>query len=392
MTRHRQEVSVGQCSRPASGACNKGNRWVGQNAHEALPSIGQIDVDLRERCTSRLLQLSHELNGLHPDDLDAEELLTYAREGAAHIERFVKQLAFTPPDTRLVGYIKELRVRGLPPAAADALHAIRKVANAGKHDPAAAVTLDQVRLLLDEARFAVAQIGVAGSAPGANAPSPPAGRRFAIVVSDYPTGGEVDCDICCLLDDGRTVSIDSYQLRYNDEAEVLASLAQRGNLDQQPVDPAAVRLRDTLTPSGEFSGVWLYDGDLRDLAEAFAPRQHSIALDSLQRKNNPTALRAAAAMAAVDLGGDAAVASQLNALLVNAYAVEGRMASAVAARVADLVRSAGLRDLDGPRLASTKRYDMAAMAAVARNSDIRMAIAPDGVLFVDVGQGYVPMP
>lgn len=350
-------------------------------------------MNIRERCSSRLLQLSCELDGLHPHDLDSEELMTYAREGAAHIERFVRKLALSPPDASLFGYINELNAQGLPAAAADALHAMRKTANAGKHDPAAAVTLDDVRSLLKNARLAVDQIGVTGSTPGADAGAPAAPpRRFAVIVTDYPTQGEVDYDICYLLDDGRTVSIDSYQLQYNDEAEVLARLGQRGHLDQHPTDPAAERLRSTLAPSTEFSGVWLYDGNLRDLAEAFSPHQQSLALDFLKRQNNTAAVRAAAAMAAVDLGADAIEAGRLVTELDDAYAIRGSLADHFAEGVAELVHTAGLNVLDGPRLVSNKRYAIVARAAAARDNDMGMAIALDGTIFVDIGPGYEPMP
>ena len=70
-------------------------------------------MNLRDRCVARLADLMEELRDLHPDDLDSEELLTYVREGAAHLERFVKQLAIKPSGSSLFDYINELGKLGL---------------------------------------------------------------------------------------------------------------------------------------------------------------------------------------------------------------------------------------------------------------------------------------
>jgi hypothetical protein len=147
-----------------------------------------------------------------------------------------------------------------------------------------------------------------------------------------------------------------------------------------------------LAGSSEFSGIWLYEGDLRDVVQAFAPYQHSEALPFLQRQNDSTAVRAAVAMTAVDLGADAASAGRITSELHKRYAVQSQLAQACAARAADLVSAAGAPQLDGPRFVSQGRYDMAALRAVAREDELRMAIARDGVLFVDIGIGYEPMP
>ena len=116
------------------------------------------------------------------------------RGAAADIERFVKQLSFKPAAGRyLFHYIGELESRGLPARSSADLHAIRKAANAGKHDAAAALDLETASHLVRRGREAIEVVGIIGSAPGANAPEP-AGvdRVYAIFVADYPTGGEVD--------------------------------------------------------------------------------------------------------------------------------------------------------------------------------------------------------
>lgn len=118
------------------------------------------------------------------------------------------------PEARLYDYINELAALGLPQDASYALHRIRKAANLGKHDATSTLTLKEVRRLVEDARRAVAEIGVRGSAPGSDTPegsTPP--RTFTVVLADYPTGGEVDYEICTLLDDGRVVTLDHFQLR-----------------------------------------------------------------------------------------------------------------------------------------------------------------------------------
>jgi hypothetical protein len=351
-------------------------------------------VNVRERCVSRLTVLESELAETNPHDFDAEELLSYVRESAAHIERFVKRLSFVPASGhRLVDYINELQSRGLPSGATDDLHEIRKAANLGKHDPGAAFDVGDVRRLVRRARQAVESVGVSGSAPGADAPEP-AGlpRTYAILVADYPTGGEVDYEIGFLLDDGRLVQLDRYQLRYRDEEEVLARLRSTGALDQSPNTAPCELVRSSMKGSEEFSGIWLYDGDLRDVVAAFAPNQHSEAIEDLQRQADVTAVRAAAAMAAVDLGSHEATEGDLIATMRSRYAIEGRAADAIAAGVAALVGAVGLARLEGPRFVSRRRYELAVARAAARDDRLGIAIMEGGDVFVDIGSGYRPMP
>ncbi|GEM_PF-4521037 len=331
---------------------------------------------------------------MHPDDLDSEELLTYVREGAAHIERFVKQLAITPSGGRLYDYINELGALGLPDPAAESLHTIRKAANLGKHDAAAALTLQQVLQTVEDARDAVAEVGVTGSAPGCDAaesPRPP--RTFTVLLADYPTGGEVDYEVCTLLDDGRIVTLDHYQLRFDDEEAVVAALATSGRLDRDPSTEPVARLRAMLEGSSELSGIWQYDGDLRDIVKAFGSYQHSEAIPDLQRDASVAAVRSAIVMAIVDLGGAASTAAETVVNELNErYAMRGPLAESLAARVAQLVVDSRVATLDGPRFVSHRRFEVAAARAVARDLDLGIAITGDGVVFVDMGSGYTPMP
>lgn len=348
----------------------------------------------RERCASQLNELEYELAELHPGDFDGEELLSYAREGAAHIERFVKRLTFVPSTgDRLFDYINDLESKGLPSGAAHDLHAIRKAANAGKHDPAATLDLNRVRVLVHRARQAVESVGILGSAPGAEGPEPVAAdRTFAILVADYPTGGEVDYEVSFLLDDGRLVQLDRYQLRYSDEEEVLARLRTTGTLDQSPTTASCDLVRARMDGSDEFSGIWLYVGDLRGIVDAFAPKQHSMAIEDLQRRRDDSAVRAATAMASVDLGGQDATKDRLVATLASRYAIEGAYASAIADRMEQLIGSAGIANLEGPRFVSERRYALALTRAAAHDKDLAIAIMGDGHVFVNVGPGIQPMP
>jgi hypothetical protein len=350
-------------------------------------------MNLREGCSAHLAGLEHELADLHPNDLGGEELLTYAREGAAHVERFLKQLTIKPSSDKLFAYIDELRALGLPTHNADALHAIRKASNAGKHDASATVDLNETQKLLRDARDAIDVVGISGVAWGADAPEPALSTRtYAVIVADYPTHGEVEYDICTLLDDGSTVILDGFQLQYRDEEAVLAELRASGQLDIHPTTGPVVLTRAALAGSTELSGIWLYHGDLRRIVDAFAPLQHSEALPELQRRNDTAAIRTAIAIAVVDGGAAKLSAEQITAELRDRFAISGDHIDWYAAQAASLVATAGANSLDGPRLVSPKRYELAAARALARDDDLRMAVAVDGVLFVDVGPGYVPMP
>jgi predicted lipoprotein len=98
-------------------------------------------------------------------------------------------------------------------------------------------------------------------------------------------------------------------------------------------------------------------------------------------------------MAIVDLGMPAATAlDRILKELDEHFVVQGPLAEAVAAPFSEVVQHADIVELDGPRFVSTRRFEIVAARASARDLKVGVAIAGDGQLFLDVGLGYVPMP
>jgi hypothetical protein len=119
----------------------------------------------------------------------------------------------------------------------EALHPLRSAANAAKHDPKVVPGLGEVQDILSEALAAISRVGIEGVANGADeSVENPRPRRYAILVADYPTGGEVDYQIAALLPDGQLVDLDSFQARYANESSIVEALRTAGNLDQDPAD------------------------------------------------------------------------------------------------------------------------------------------------------------
>jgi len=298
-----------------------------------------------------------------------------------------------PARRHVYHYVEDLGAAGLPDESVAALHALRTKANGGKHDTESEASHAEARHLLDDARVAVEQIGVVGSAPGADMESDTVGRRrFGLMVADYPTGGEVDYEVCLLRDDGGIVPVDHFQLRYNDENEVVAELQRHGHLDQAPVDPAAQLVTAHMKGSNEFSGIWVYEGSLRSIVEAFAPHQHSEALPFLRRDRSEAAIRSATAMTAVDLGADAADADALLHVLEADYAMDTRVVEPTAVAVSTLVAAASVEELTGPRFVGPNRFAALIAQAVAVETDTEMLVRADGTLVVKLGVGALPMP
>ena len=187
-------------------------------------------MNLREQAVARLDRTVAQLDNLSTDELTDDELLLPIREEAANLERFVKQLKLgLGSRTTLEVLIEKLNAQGLPSEDADALHSLRKAANAGKHDPRKRLDLADVLSILAAARAAVAKVGVEGSALGAADEAPqPRPRRLAISVFDYPTHGEVHYQIDSPLNDGRVVHIDSYQAQFRAEPLIKEALSANG--------------------------------------------------------------------------------------------------------------------------------------------------------------------
>jgi hypothetical protein len=80
-------------------------------------------MNRREQTAARLRSLGEQLEGVVPDEAEQEELLLPLREGAAHVERFLKRLAIgLGLRATLKQCIDRLGKLGLPPPLRANLH------------------------------------------------------------------------------------------------------------------------------------------------------------------------------------------------------------------------------------------------------------------------------
>jgi hypothetical protein len=97
-------------------------------------------------------------------------------------------------------------------------------------------------------------------------------------------------------------------------------------------------------------------------------------------------------MATVELGATA-TADLLVARLAEAYAVEGPLGAKYANLMANFLKSVDPNvSLQGPRLVTSHRYELAATQSQTNDAQLRMAVAMDATLFVDVGEGWHFLP
>jgi hypothetical protein len=353
-------------------------------------------VNLRSQALARLDRSIAQLADLAPGDLTSDELLTKIREEAANLERFLKQLHLE--GRNLDSLINELMSQGFPSEDAVALHALRRAANAGKHDPKKRLSPDEAMSILIRARSAVSKVGVVGVAGGADdeAPQPPA-RRFAISVSDYPTHSEVDYQIDVLLRDGRVVHIDSYQAKFGNETHIKSALLASGVLHEDPEDIEVLAYAERMKGSDELTTVWVYEGSLRDLAQSFAPHQDSGALPFLRRESDVQAIRIAACLAAIDLGVQQVLArpSSLVDVMIDGYAMSPTTVGTIPDLLTSLAECAsqhGIEEFRGPRVLSTRGYEQVAGGLPCISRTEGMALDMDGTLLVRANDAFEPMP
>jgi hypothetical protein len=299
--------------------------------------------------------------------------------------------------TSLYNFINRLRKLGLPGNDADALHALRDAANAGKHNPRKTYSVGDALSILTGARSAVSNVGVIGAAPGANDQViANHRRRFAISISDYPTHGEVDYQVDILLNDGGVLHVDAYQANFKSEPTIKTALIAHGTLDEKPSDQGVNAYLQLMAASSELTTVWLFEGSLGDLARAFAPHQHAEALLFLRRRSDSQAVRVAACLAAIDLGLSRAGSTEaLIETMTDEYALSVESIEQVASEVSTLARCAlgrGAPDLHGPRVLSPSAFRRVTSAAPCFSDAIQVAIDTDGTLMVRQKQPFEPMP
>ncbi|MDJ0347385.1 hypothetical protein QMK19_40145 [Streptomyces sp. H10-C2] len=377
------------------------------------------------------------------DDLLPEELLGEIREAAALLERFLKSLRLEKPSANLFALINSLASAALGPQSISALHALRRAANASKHEPGFLLRPREASKILGDAAMALGELSRLRHVLDEEYAITDR-RTFAVLPSYYlhggPPGGEAAYSIALLVPDGRLISVDSYQIDAICEGDALEILGGLGELDTDPLggslkDPRelgdlraeplgyspeelgqhgelqieppanpleALRRRLVMVPVGdsritdsEYWGGWTYIGRLRDFVSAFAHLQHDLAVEG-QRRRSTRSQKAAIAMALVDLGGLAAVESKLLSCVTDDFALDespqlrGFVHEAAALAERSIRGSVG--NFSGPRIIGTDAFPRASHGAFKSSSVSWLAIQAGGTVVLDVGEAWAPMP
>jgi hypothetical protein len=356
------------------------------------------EVTGEQYLTSRLQQLRGEANALSEEEFDPEEMWRFGRDAAAMFERFLQgaSLSQPPSNTKLFHLVNALEHDGVAETDRQRIHAIRKAANDGKHDPAADMSYGTIDKLLAGGEKAVAAMATAGVPGVVGEFVPPYRRRFMIAVYDHLTGGESEFYVWLAGNEPRMVGagrlapheIESFQFKFSDEEHVRRALDATGDLAWGSVPDLTI---EALKEDSEFTEAGYWEGAYRDLVAACAPHQHNMELlPGLARHEQVGPVVAALAMSAVDLmkaGGTRPDAEALLAQAAVAYAIRrtSRATTNVAPAVAAFLTTlpSTVDRLLGPRFLGKARFAEGAEAAVSTDADLGFAVDANGWLLVE---------
>lgn len=326
-------------------------------------------------------------------EFDAEDPWRFVRDAAAILERWLQRCTLRRPlrDGRLVTLIDALKGEGVPVAAREALHGIRKAANAGKHDASRRMSSLEAERLLEGAQSAIEAIAIAGVPELLAAYSPEYKRRYIIAVYDHFTGGEVEFNIwlAAYPPDPEPPpgydppQVELFQIRHDDEEAVKESLEATGRIIYEGGVPEDVQ--KALRADAEFTFAWVWEGSHHDLVTAFAPYQHEMnVIAGLLRGDHAQSVISSVAAAATEMPRPFDWRDLL-LKLESEYGVSrrGTEARSLAEGVSRLIKEIPETvQLSGPRWLDGSGYQEAAMTALALDDRLGLAVLQDGTVLV----------
>ena len=294
-------------------------------------------------------------------EFEAEDPFRFVRDAAALWERTLKTctLSSAPSDPTLNHLTHALEHDGVSADMRDALHAVRRVANKGKHDPTRLISTREARELV-EATLPVPVALEAAGIPEMRAPAQfGQRRRYMIGVYDHFTGGETEFSIWLEGHAPREpmgivspTAVKIFSIRYQDEGEVRQNLADAGDAQFENAMPPDIE--KALKSDSDFFQAWSWEGGHRELVRCFAPHQWNLELIAgLARGDHVPSVLSAAAMALVDTSRPADWTDLLWKMSAEFGIWRRGTQSEIVARLAtDLLGGQVERPLWGPRWAS----------------------------------------
>lgn len=351
----------------------------------------------------RIRHLSQEIAALaRTAEFDAEDPWRFVRDAAALLERFLQgcTLRYPPADSKLYNLIEALAHEGVSPAVRDDLHAVRRAANAGKHDANRDLTTIEAARLLAAAESAIAALASSGI-PEFSAAYRAKYRRQYLIAVYYHYTGESEFAVFLAAHKPRPTDaigygppiIELFQCDIAADAAIRTSLAELGRaVFDGGVDPAIL---EALRRDSEFAFAWLWEGGHQDLVAAFAPHQHSMDLiPGLLRGDHGQSVLSSMVSAAVEMARPFDWADLL--LKTDAdYGVSrrGTLARPIAESVAELVgKVPDSVVLGGPRWLDRDSYALLTQDTLAEDRRLGVAVLQDGTLAVALethGRGAV---
>jgi hypothetical protein len=325
-------------------------------------------------------------------EFDAEDPWRYVRDAAALLERFLKGATFpataVAKEPSLNRLILALGEEGVDSATVDALHEVRKAANAGKHEPARRLSLLDARAILVEAMDRIGGLATCPVPEFAAAHSPSFRRRYVIAVYDHLTAGETYFEIwlpAALPDPERPLAlpeaIETFQIDYREEGAIRSALEALGDGIFEGVEEA---LREPFKGDEEFHTVWIWEGEHRDLVSAFAPHQHELELlPGLLRGDHAPSVLSACAVALVELPPGVGWQDILWKISTEfAISRRGTLAEPLARAAAELRSEVGGATLAGPRWALSPALEETETKALVRHGGHLLAVTDEDEVWV----------
>ena len=241
-------------------------------------------------------------------EFEEEDPFRFVRDAAAMWERTLKTctLSSPPVNPTLNNLIDQLEHDGVSARVRNALHAVRRAANKGKHDPTRLIPSREARELLDAVLPAPAELEQAGIPEMAAPAQFGQRRRYLVGVYDHLASGETAFSIWLEGHAPREptgiispTAVEIFSIEYHAEDEVKHKLVNAG--DAQFADSVAADTGTALKSDSEFFQAWSWEGSHRELVRCFAPHQWNLDLIAgLARADHVPSVISAASMALVD--------------------------------------------------------------------------------------------
>jgi hypothetical protein len=330
-------------------------------------------------------------------DHEPAECASLLKDAGGSVETFLKAAVY-PAGARGtfekliddLANVKKVEAADLPP-----LHELRKKYNAAKHNHLYAPEADEVASVLTGAIKVLVSWRGKGIASTECAVLTKYRRRLWLASWDHFVHGdgevriflpvaEDDCDFPPM--------VDGIYLKGLSWPDVLAPL---GSTVTEAKGQVPSKFLDQWESEGDCAGVRVFNGEYRRLLRVLAPKELRFNLiPTLLRENDAYAMRAALAFAAVDVAQvrfARASAEEFRKAILRAaeadYAAprHGAIAKAYADDLSALLATLPanvLKELDGPRFVSGRKYEELACSALARGREVLVSATPELVFTV----------